>query len=338
MSLTLADEWLDGFAGGGGASTGLMQAGYRIRVAINHWPVSVATHQANHPDTLHECLDMSQSDPRRFPRTPAAWFSPSCTHHTSAQGVRRERGQLSLVDDVPETLDELREAEPDASRATMFDVLRFAEVHRYRHVVVENVTEIQDWTLYPYWLGMMTALGYRHRVQVLDAARVGPNPVPQHRERYFGMFWREDQAEPPMVTMHNRLVGAEAILDPDPGLLISERARPLASATMDRITATLDRYSDRQVLVSYYGASKVGRPVSRPMGTLTTKARHALVTRGARGLHYRMLNNAEMARAMGFPGDYRWTGTSSDITKQLGNAVCVNVSEAIGRSLLEASA
>lgn len=327
--ITVTDE----FSGAGGSSTGLVQAGLAVSVAINHWPVAVATHAANHVDTEHACLDISQADPRRFPSTDVLWASPSCTHHTGAQGVPRERGQLALVSAVTE----VRDAEPDRSRATMFDVVRFAEVHHYRYMVVENVVEVQDWTLYPHWLAMLTELGYHHRVQILDAARVD-RPVAQHRERYFGVFWRQDQPAPAPVAQDAELVPTEAVLDADPGRLISERPRPLAAATMARVEATLDRYSDRQVLISYYGASRVGRPVSRPMGTLTTKARHALVTRGQRGLHLRMLNNAEMARAMGFPAGYRWTGTGTDITKQLGNAVCTNVAKALGERILEVAA
>lgn len=333
MSLTATD----GFAGAGGSSTGLHQAGITIAAAVNHWPTAVETHTANHPDTAHACLDISQADVRRFPSTDMAWFSPSCTHHTNAQGVKRAASQLSLLDERAETLDEIREAEPDRARATMFDVVRFAEHHRYRYLVVENVPEVQDWTLYPHWMAMLSELGYSHRVQVLDAARVG-SPVAQHRERYFGVFWREDQSAPAPITQHQNLLGAEAVLDAHPGPLIKDRARPLAPATMARVEATLDRYSDRQMLVSYYGASKVGRPVSRPMGTLTTKARHALLTRGTQGLHFRMLNNAEQARAMGFPADYRWCGNGTDVQKQIGNAVCVNVAREIGRSILAVAA
>lgn len=34
------------------------------------------------------------------------------------------------------------------SRATMFEVLRWAEAHGYEAVIVENVEEVQDWVYY----------------------------------------------------------------------------------------------------------------------------------------------------------------------------------------------
>lgn len=333
LTLTVTDL----FAGAGGSSTGLAAAGLTITAAVNHWPIAIDTHAANHPGSAHECLDISQADVDRFPTTDMLWASPSCTHHTVAQGKRRATGQLDLLTEHADTLDGIRAAEPDRSRATMFDVVRFTERHRYRYVVVENVPEVQDWALYPHWLAMMGALGYQHRIQVLDSARVG-TPVAQHRIRYYGLFWRDDQTPPPALAEHDDLLPSEAILDSDIGPLISDRPRPLAPATMQRIEATLDRYPDRQMLVSYYGASKSGRPVSRPMGTLTTKARHALLTRGRRGLHYRMLTLDEQAAAMGFPTDYQWRGTGVDIQKQIGNAVTTNVAATLGAAIKQVAA
>lgn len=45
-----------------------------------------------------------------------------------------------------------------------------------------------------------------------------------------------------------------------------------------------------------------------------------------------MLSNAELARAMGFTDeehDYQFTGNSSEVTKQIGNAVPVNTAHAL---------
>jgi len=45
---------VDLFAGGGGASVGLEAAlGRPVDVAINHDPVTLAVHKANHPMTHH---------------------------------------------------------------------------------------------------------------------------------------------------------------------------------------------------------------------------------------------------------------------------------------------
>ena len=55
-------------------------------------------------------------------------------------------------------------------------------------------------------------------------------------------------------------------------------------------------------------------------------------------IRFRMLQNAELARAMGFEdgeAPYEFVGTTSDVTKQIGNAVPVNVAAALVRSALE---
>lgn len=331
----------DLFAGAGGSSTGARMAGLDVVAAANHWNTAIATHTLNHPGTLHECINISQCDPGRFPTTDVAWLSPSCTHHSRARGRRANAGIAPVVETAPD-LPTLRAAEPDMSRATMFDAIRFADHHHYRYIVVENVPEIRDWALYPHWLDMMSTLGYQHRVQILDASRVaqhGP-AVPQSRIRYFATFWREDQpAPPPVQTSHPTTVAAQ-VLDADPGRLLDDRPRPITPAIRAKLEATLDAYPDAQRLIfPYYGATRIGYPAdARPLGTLTTHARHGVLTRTRRGVCYRMLNNREEAAAMGFPTSYRFAGTKADITKQTGNAVCTNVARDLLTNIAEAVA
>lgn len=46
--------YVDLFAGGGGASTGIeLATGRSSDIAINHNPVAIATHQRNHPAAIH---------------------------------------------------------------------------------------------------------------------------------------------------------------------------------------------------------------------------------------------------------------------------------------------
>jgi hypothetical protein len=56
--------FVDLFAGGGGASEGIEQAtGRRVDIAVNHDPVALSMHQANHPGTLHYVSDVFEVDP-----------------------------------------------------------------------------------------------------------------------------------------------------------------------------------------------------------------------------------------------------------------------------------
>ena len=96
----------DLFCGAGGSSSGLKQLdGVTVRQAANHWRTAVDTHNANHPEADHDCADISQVDPRRYPRTTLLWASPECTNHSGAKGVKRT-AQLDLFSDrVDEAVD-----------------------------------------------------------------------------------------------------------------------------------------------------------------------------------------------------------------------------------------
>ncbi|MCX5158128.1 DNA cytosine methyltransferase [Streptomyces sp. NBC_00264] len=197
MALTnlrsLAGDTTDGFAGAGGSSEGGRQAGIIVRTALNHWRLAVDVHQANHPDTDHDCADISQVDPRRYPTTTFAWFSPSCTNHSIAQGKKRHQ------DATPDLFGEiLPDDAAERSRATMWDVVRFAEFHEYRAIIVENVVDAREWILWPAWIAAFQALRYQFKVVCLNsmhATALGPG-APQSRDRMYVVLWREGETRP----------------------------------------------------------------------------------------------------------------------------------------------
>lgn len=191
--LTLADF----FCGAGGSSTGAIQVpGVELRVAANHWNLAVETHNANHPLADHIQADLSQYDPRYFPRSDIGWFSPECTNHSRAKGRKAPSAPDLFGDSLP---DEAAER----SRATMWDVVRFTEHHRYRAVIVENVVEVTQWLPYQAWLAAMDSLGYAHQVVSLNSAHAQwlGMPAPQSRDRVYVVFWRRGDRAPDLGRM-----------------------------------------------------------------------------------------------------------------------------------------
>jgi DNA (cytosine-5)-methyltransferase 1 len=190
MSLTIADL----FCGAGGSGLGAsVVPGVQLRYAANHWRQAVETHAANFPDTDHDVADISQVDPRRTPRTDILWASPECTNHSVAKGRRRVTAQPDLFGET------LPDEASERSRATMWDVPRFAEHHRYRAVIVENVVDAARWVLFPAWLQAMELLGYRHRTVWLNsmhAPAIAAPRAPQSRDRMYVVFWRAGQPAP----------------------------------------------------------------------------------------------------------------------------------------------
>jgi DNA (cytosine-5)-methyltransferase 1 len=183
----------DLFCGAGGSSSGLVEAGYRVVIAANHWALAIESHQINHPDTDHSQADISQVNPAYFPKTHVLWGSPECTNHSIAKGVKRQRQQDQALFELDGTRPLADEA-ANRSRATMWDIPRFAEHHRYMAIILENVVDAYRWDQFEAWQMAMRALGYRTQIVWLNSmhAQIGGLPAPQSRDRMYIVMWRED--------------------------------------------------------------------------------------------------------------------------------------------------
>jgi DNA (cytosine-5)-methyltransferase 1 len=82
----------------------------------------------------------------------------------------------------------------DRSRATMWDVPRFAEYHNYNLIIVENVTDARHWVMFDAWLMAMHALGYLHEAVYFNSQFA--HPTPQSRDRMYIIFWKKGNKAP----------------------------------------------------------------------------------------------------------------------------------------------
>lgn len=187
--------YTDQFCGAGGSSIGAHAAGLECRMAMNHWRLAVDTHQTNFPNADHDCADISASDPRRYPSTDILITSPECTTHSPAGGNRhRKSAQFDAF--IPTELDPATQR----SRATMWDVVRFAEYHQYRAIIVENVVEAARlWTLFPTWWLAMENLGYVGEIVSLNS--MFAQPTPQSRDRIYIVWTRTGNRRPDLAIM-----------------------------------------------------------------------------------------------------------------------------------------
>lgn len=130
---------IDGFAGGGGASTGIeMALGRSPDIAINHDREALALHETNHPKTRHirsNIRKVHYGPLVRGRRVAAAWFSPDCTYFSKARGKQPFRDRHKAR----------------RRRGLAWEMVRFAaEVkhetgHYPRVLFMENVEEIRWW-------------------------------------------------------------------------------------------------------------------------------------------------------------------------------------------------
>ena len=301
---------VDLFAGAGGFSTGAAMAGARVLWAANHWPTAVEWHAANHPGTAHACQDLQQADFRDAPAHDLLLASPACQGHSRARGT-----------DKPHH---------DAQRATAWAVVSCAEVHRPAAVLVENVPEFAEWVLWPAWCAAMHALGYALQPLVIDAADHG---VPQHRRRLFVVATRSKHPLELRLPRRDH-VGATQVVEFAAGKWSPINKPGRSRATLARVAAGRRAHGDRFV-APYYGSGsgETGRSLSRPLGTITTRDRWAVID----GERMRMLSADECRAAMGFPAGYQLPQQHRAAVHLLGNAVCPPVAADLINAIREAA-
>lgn len=202
--ITLTDQ----FCGAGGSSIGATLAGAEVKLAMNHWKLAIETHNTNFPKVDHDCADISAVDPRRYASTDILITSPECTNHSLAKGKPRRFYEKNLWGDV------LIDPADERSRATMWDVPRFAEYHDYNIIVTENVVDAVKWRMWDAWLSAMHALGYEHEVVYFNS--MFAFPTPQSRDRIYVVFWKKGNRKPdlefrPLARCMNCDANVEAI-------------------------------------------------------------------------------------------------------------------------------
>ncbi len=310
FSLDLGQEMVvDLFAGGGGASCGIEQGiGRPVDIAVNHDPMAVAMHEANHPCTTHFCESVFSVDPVSVTGNQPVgllWASPDCTHHSKAKGgkpVSAKRRGLAWV------------------------VIKWARRTRPRVIMLENVEEFEDWgpvvpkrgpdgsvitfpdgrpQLVPCperkgqefrkFVGQLERVGYQVEWRQLRACDYG---APTIRKRLFLIARRDRRpivwpkathgAPDSLPVLRGKKqpyrTAAECIDWSIPCPSIFERKKPLAANTMRRIAQGMMRFviesAQPFVIAIDHGSARAGCSWSAadPLTTITTENRHALVT------------------------------------------------------------
>ena len=301
---------IDLFAGAGGFSTGATMAGCNVAWAANHWPDAVEWHSRNHPNAAHICQDLHQADWSQVPAHDLMLASPCCQGHSKARGKASGNPQH------------------DASRSTAWAVVSAAEYHRPPAILVENVPEFLDWQLYRPWVLAMQALGYAVSPHVVDAADLG---APQNRIRMFLVLTQSVQPLKLNLPTLDHLPAA-SFIDFEAGRWQPIEKPGRAAATLERVRAGRTTHGDR-FLISYYGNTKTGRSLDRPIGTITTRDRWAIVD----GDRMRMLSRWECRSAMSFPDTYQLPDNHRLAVHLLGNAVCPTPVSHIIKALQQAA-
>ena len=309
---------LDIFCGAGGSSAGARTAGFEVAGALDMWPIATATFAANFPGAHVVTSRLEQVHlptlKRDVGEVDVILASPECTSHTCAKGAARRS---------------------EASRATALHVVTYAKAFRPRWLVLENVVHMRPWSRYKTLTTQLQDLGYNLAEQILEASDFG---VPQSRRR---LFIVADLVRPPRLVERKRpgrKPSARSSLDPAGTWDTSPLFAPnRALATLDRAERAFEALgTEASYLLVYYGTDGGGgwQPLSRPLRTVTTVDRFALVEPERSGPTMRMLQVSELKRAMGLEDSFELPcGTRRQRVHLLGNGVCPPVMEAVLRAL-----
>ena len=308
---------MDMFCGAGGSSAGAKLAGARIIHGIDAWELAAQTFGDNFTDAAVEIrtLDDESQPPVGMSRGDIDLLlaSPECTNHSPAKGARPRS---------------------ESSRRTSHYVLNFATQLMPRWIVLENVVQLRNWHGYDPLLSELRTLGYRIRVEILNAADFG---VPQTRRRLFVICDRDRGPPEIAATAPRSATAADAVMLDGPWKSRPLRLPSRAAATIERAERGIEALGvGTPFLVVYYGSDGAGgwQPLDRPLRTLTTLDRFGLVTWDGGEPHLRMLQVDELRRAMGLPDTHRIErGSRRDQIKMLGNGVAAPVMAAIVEAL-----
>jgi len=302
-------------------------AGATIVGAVDAWSTAIDTFGLNFTgahtwqDKI-ESLDVGAIR-KKIGRIDLLLASPECTNHTFAKGKRRN----GIVE--------------EQSRNTAFQVIRFAKVLKPRWIVVENVVSMRRWELYEDWMNELTELGYDPTEITLNAQAFG---VPQSRRRLFILCDLNGKPTGPLQRA-SKPIPVKSILHSNSDNGFSYKMTPVfgrkpkrAKDTKVRAKRAIDSLGEeKSFLLVYYGTDAAGgwQSLDRPLRTITTLDRFALVSPSEVGHVMRMLQPPELAKAMGFPDSYHWPKvTRRERIKLVGNAVAPPVMAAIVKSLI----
>lgn len=295
--------YIDLFCGAGGTSTGVENARHagrkcaRVIACVNHDPNAIASHAANHPETLHFTEDIRTLDLRplvehaanmraKYPQAKIIlWASLECTNFSKAKG-----GQPRDAD----------------SRTLAEHLFRYIEALNPDGIQIENVEEFMSWgdldedgkpiskdkgRLYLQWVENVKTYGYRFDHRIINAADYGAYTS---RKRFFGIFAKSGLPVVFPVPTHSKDGGrnlfddlkkwkpVKEVLDfSDEGRSIFLREKPLSPKTLERIYAGLIKFvagGKDAFLIKYNSVNKktgkhVPPSVDEPCPTIACQAR-----------------------------------------------------------------
>lgn len=279
----------DLLCGAGGSSTGCQRAlaamGLEMElVAVNHWPVAIATHERNHPTARHYVQDIATVRPHLL--VPEGYLdllmaSPTCTHHSVARGGKPTS---------------------DQQRSDPWHIITWLTELRVKRLIIENVWEFCGWgpvdhrtgkpvasrkgEYFNTWIDTIRRLGFKPEWRKLNAADYGDATT---RSRFILMARSDGRRLVWPVATHQRrdtkvadLFGgaqpwrpARDIIDWSlKGKSIFDRKKLLAPKTLNRIYAGAVKHAWPEPFLVVLRNHMAAQGLDVPLPTITASGQH----------------------------------------------------------------
>lgn len=338
---------IDLFAGAGGVTQGLRDAGFQVLAAVEADAVAAKSYRANHARVRLLIEDIRTTDAMALKKE---------------LGLRR--GQLTLLKACPpcQSYSSLGKRDVNDDRNELVgEVWKFVRVLRPRVVMLENVGGLARDERLGKLVRQLRRAGYSVKTYLLNATLFG---VPQRRRRLIVVAVRGGSATLPeslvdLLPAWFRRTGMQtageafartAGVDPKEDPL--HRPRTTSKAVAARIKAIpvggsrLDLPAKHQLRCHKNRSSEATASYGRvrndePAPTMTTRCTTAACGQFVHPTKPRALTLREAATIQTFPIAYRFSGGPAQVERQIGNALPVRMARGLGlcvQSLLAARA
>ncbi|MFF1459827.1 DNA cytosine methyltransferase [Streptomyces sp. NPDC058330] len=328
---------VDLFAGAGGATRGLRDAGFMMLAAVENDREAAETYRKNHPKVCLFAEDIRAVDPL-----------------TLLGGTTVPPGELDLLKACPpcQGFSSLAKGLVDERRNDLvLDTFRFVEALRPRIVLLENVPGLARDRRFPELGRLLMEAGYRLWTSTLDAAAFG---VPQRRKRFICFAVREDLSfdfEGDLTallpanfrtfprTARQALAHLARHSRPGDPLDVHRRSSDTVEARIAAVPVGGGRFDlpeEHQLdchkrLTSRHAAASYGRvKLDEPAPTMTTRCTTPACGRFIHPTKNRGLTLREAAVFQTFPLSYTFYGGYGSVERQIGNAVPVRMAKGLG--------
>ncbi|HBJ38215.1 MAG TPA: hypothetical protein DDZ51_26365 [Planctomycetaceae bacterium] len=307
-------ECIDLFAGAGGLSLGLRQAGFEVRVAVDSDSCCEETYKYNHPETRFILADISTLEQRDL--------------QEKLSGV----GPVVLAGGPPcQLFSKLNQNAEDDPKGVMAYIQVLSRVSP-DYAVFENVPAIvrmkKSWSCL---INAFMRLGYSISYGVLAAKEFG---VPQKRQRLIVIASKRGQVQLPTgrarITTVRKAIGH---LPEEFGFNADHFGMNLGAENLRRILAISEGGTSRSSSESFSDSySRMEWDNLSP--TITTKCISFSNGRFGHPCYARALTVHEASLLQGFPRSFRFRGSLWQKARQVGNAVPPPVGRAIASCII----